>query len=76
VLRQDFNVTHLLIDRRHVERAPSYFSPFAEEIRALRQSRGNQPLYLMEAMQKAAVFRVGEMVLIDLAQLVAPRELK
>lgn len=76
VLKRDFNVTHLLIDRRHTERTPAYFSPFQAEVSALRQSRGDQPLYLLEAIQRGAVLRVGEMVLIDLAQLSAPRELK
>jgi hypothetical protein len=68
-LERDFHVTHLLVDRRHVERPPSYFSPFAEELTALRSSRGDQPLFLSQAIETAGVFRVGDLVLLDLSRL-------
>jgi hypothetical protein len=73
-LQRDFNVTHLLVDRRHLQKHPAYFAPFEVEVAALRSSRAGKQLFLTEAVEKAGVIRVGEMVLVDLARITQPEQ--
>lgn len=68
-LRDEFAVSHLLVDRRHFEGdPPGYFVPFGREVRAIaRKARGD--FEVLRAIDRAAVFRSGDRVLLDLRKL-------
>ncbi len=68
-LRQDYGVTHILLDTRHLTKTPSYFEPFQSEIAAARQTVGNSPLVLEQLSKEHVVARLGPFVLIDISKL-------
>jgi hypothetical protein len=65
-LRDEFEVTHVLVDTRHfVDRPPAYFEPFDAHIRQrFRAARGE--FAAIDACKQAVVFRDGPRFLIDL----------
>jgi hypothetical protein len=72
-LREEFGVTHLLVDRRHFHGPPPlYFAPFDGEIRAAAAGlRGREPEVLRQAGH-AAVFQSGHWILLDLRRIESP----
>jgi hypothetical protein len=71
-LQKTFHVTHLLVDRRHVDKSPAYFAPFDAQVSTARARHGDQPLFLAKVIEKGGVIRVGEMVLVDLSRITQP----
>lgn len=69
-LRREYGVTHLLVDKKHLKNAPSYFAPFNEEIRAARSTQAGESLLLSKLVQEGSVFTLGNMALIDLSKVV------
>jgi hypothetical protein len=72
-LRDQFGVTHLLVETHHFsdpKRAPEYFSPWRSRI-GPRLEAVREKAYLMNAslQQEAAVFNRNGLVLLDLARL-------
>ena len=72
-LRQEFGVTHLLVETRDftdTQHAPEYFAPWRERIAPrLAEIKGKEYL-LNEALQKkAAVFNQDGLILLELAKL-------
>jgi hypothetical protein len=65
-LRSKYRVTHVLIDKRHLSKTPSYFSPFREEIRSARKNMDTDTLFLRTLVEKGLVFHFGNLILIDL----------
>jgi hypothetical protein len=72
-LQNGYNVTHLLLDKRHLDKAPPYFAPFDEEMKTARAEVGGKPLFLAELANTQAVFQSGNLVLIDLGKTLEPR---
>lgn len=71
-LRDEFGVTHLLIDFSHYEGdPPAYFDPFAGRIRAA-SGRGETLANLRRIAVHAAVWQHDHYALIDLARVRAP----
>jgi hypothetical protein len=68
-LRDEFSVSHLLVDLRHFDGdAPGYFVPFAREASGLRRkARGD--FEVLRAMERAVVFRSGDRALLELRRL-------
>jgi hypothetical protein len=71
-LNRRYNVSHFLLQRTYLEEAPDYFAPFGEESKAARAAVGDRPLFLKELMGKKAVFRAGDLVLLDIRDLSSP----
>jgi hypothetical protein len=70
VLRRDFGVTHLILNRDYYAAAtPSYFKPFDVAIRDALTRMHEQPETLRQA-GAAAVFDDGRFVVLDLARVV------
>jgi hypothetical protein len=68
-LRDAFGVTHLIVDANHYSKPPSYFAPFDAEVKRTWQ-RGKERGFAVEgAVAKAAVFREGALVILDLSRL-------
>ncbi len=69
-LRRRWGVTHLLVDRRHLTgTTPSYFAPFDDLVgRAVAGARGQRP-ELLRQLSAAAVYRRGDLYLLDLERL-------
>lgn len=69
-LQREYGVTHLLIEKAHFRRPPGYFKPFGDYIgERVRAGKGH---FIVPALARsAAVFRLGDFVLIDLSK-VAP----
>jgi hypothetical protein len=66
-LRDEFGVTHLLVERSHLDDAPpKYFKPFDRDIaRALKQTKGRD--YELKSQTKvASVFENDRYALVDL----------
>ena len=75
-LRREYGVTHLLIDRKHLKNAPSYFAPFKEEMLAALAGNGANTRFLSNLSREATVFTLGNVSLIDLSKIViVPRAL-
>ncbi len=68
-LRRDYGATHILLDRKHLKNTPSYFAPYQDEILAARAAAGATSLYLEQAVQDATIFRLQNLILIDLTKL-------
>ena len=72
-LRDQFGVTHLLIESHHFtdpKRPPEYFSPWRSRIGPrLEATRDNAYLMSAALQQKAAVFNRNGLILLDLARL-------
>jgi MFS family permease len=72
-LRQEFGVTHLLVDKRDYTEsahAPEYFAPWRERIAPrLAEIKGKEYLMNGALQKKAAVFDQDGVILLDLAKL-------
>jgi hypothetical protein len=69
-LRDDFRVTHLLVDRRHFERRPTYFAPFDGDIaRAFDAAHAQGGFAALALAPRAGVFTAGPLLLLELAKL-------
>jgi hypothetical protein len=68
-LNKKYNVSHFLLQRTYLREAPDYFAPFGEESKAARQALGDRPLFFSELIEKRAVFRAGDQVLLDIRDL-------
>ena len=68
-LKDDYGVTHLLVDRRHYEgEVQWYFEPFASELVEARAALTGEPEVLRQAGH-AAVMSSGPWLLLDLHRL-------
>ncbi len=65
-LQTRYKVTHLLLDKRHLDKAPPYFAPFDAEMKAARVSVEGKTLILAELALTKAIYESGNFVLIDL----------
>ncbi len=65
-LMNDFNVSHLLINKRYLKRAPDYFAPFGLEMRQARQNLAKAPLILEQLIKTNAIFSDHDYVLVAL----------
>lgn len=65
-LRTTYGVTHVLIDKRHLSKAPTYFQPFKREIRSARVNTSPSELFLNHLIKAGMVFEFANLVLIDL----------
>ena len=74
-LRDEFGVTHLLIDANHYsgDRA-GYFKPFDEWIQRAYDEMGPGEPETLRQIPRAGVFREGAVVVLDLARLPGPRQ--
>lgn len=70
-LQREFGVTHLLIDKKHLKMAPSYFAPFKSEMVAARANIPAERLYLEKLVKDATVFQLHNTVLVDLSKVSA-----
>jgi hypothetical protein len=71
-LREDFGVTHLLIERSHFRRhAPKYFLPFGDVIRAKREEAHGKKYEVIKQIAVAGVYSMGDYVLLDLSKIEA-----
>ena len=72
-LRQEFGVTHLLVETRDFtdpNHAPEYFAPWRERIAPrLAEIKGKEYLMNPTLHQKAAMFNHDGMILLDLGKL-------
>jgi hypothetical protein len=72
-LRQEFGVTHLLIETRHFsdpEHPPEYFAPWRARIPSrLTAIKGNEYLMNEPLHQRTAIFNQDGIILLDLAKL-------
>ncbi len=67
-LRRDFGVTHLLVDKKHLKIAPSYFAPFGSEMMAARADVPAERLYLDKLVKDGTVLKINNTVLVDLSK--------
>lgn len=65
-LNTTYNVSHLLLNRRHLRKTPDYFAPFGQEMKAAREKIGLTPLILTELVQTRSVFSDKDYVIIDI----------
>ena len=72
-LREDFGVTHLIVETRHFtdpNHAPEYFAPWQVRINPrLAEIKGKEYLLKDTVRRKAAIFDRDGLVLLDLAKL-------
>jgi hypothetical protein len=69
-LREEFGVTHLLIERSHFgRRPPGYFRPFGAQINARREEARGKKYELPKQIRSAGVFSLGDYVLLDLSKI-------
>jgi hypothetical protein len=69
-LREEFGVTHLLLERSHFgRRPPGYFRPFGTLINAKREEAQGKKYELPKLIRSAGVFSVGDHVLLDLSKI-------
>jgi hypothetical protein len=70
-LRQKFGVTHLLVQLSHLRgRPPQYFTPFDRATRrAARALNGGRKSEVLRQLDRAAIFRSGSEVLLDLSRI-------
>jgi hypothetical protein len=69
-LREEFGVTHLLLERSHFgRRPPGYFRPFGTLINAKREEAQGKKYELPKLIHSAGVFSVGDYVLLDLSKI-------
>ncbi|MGD9765180.1 MAG: hypothetical protein AB7V27_15865 [Candidatus Binatia bacterium] len=67
-LRDEFGVTHLLVNRAHYTRPPTYFAPFGGMIVSAAVSSRGRPAAVRES-ERAAVFAEGPFIVLDLRRL-------
>lgn len=65
-LRTTFGVTHMLVDKRHLSKAPTYFQPFKREMRSAREKMSSSELFLIKLLERGKDFEFGNLILIDL----------
>ena len=72
-LRQEFGVTHLLVETRDFtdhKHAPEYFAPWRSRIQPrLREIKGKEYLMNGSLQKQAAIFNQNGLMLLDLAKL-------
>jgi len=68
-LRREYGVTHLLVDRKHLKNAPSYFAPFKEEMLSALANNPDGVATLKNFTQAGTVFRLRNISLVDLAKI-------
>jgi hypothetical protein len=69
-LRDEFGVTHLLVEREHFdERPPGYFVPFDRWIRRRRAAARPKEYELPKHIEMAGVFSHSGTVLLDLSRI-------
>lgn len=67
-LRERYQVSHLVINRRHLEEVPQYFEPFGSEIRLAREVVKGSELYLASLIAKRTVFRDGDYLVVEIGE--------
>jgi hypothetical protein len=68
-LRNEFGVTHLIIDLAHLDApAPRYFAPFNAAIEAAVERRGGRELEVVRHLDSAGVFKEKNIAVIDLSR--------
>lgn len=65
-LHRSFNVSYVLVNRRHLNTTPDYFAPFDKEMEAAREKVGAAPLALSTLVTTRAVFSNRDYVVIDI----------
>ncbi len=69
-LRDEFRVTHLLVNREHFgEKPPKYFHPFKDRLRELQARVKQSDLEVLRQIHSAAVYDRDEYFLLDLRRL-------
>lgn len=68
-LRDDFGVTHLIVDRRSFEQAPEYYVPFVDEARQVWAVGRDKGFAVVQAAARASVFDGGSLFVLDLSKL-------
>jgi len=72
-LRQEFGVTHLLVDLDLTQgQVATYFKPFDLRIKEAVARAGNRDLEVVRQLANAAVFQRGRMAVLDLRRVGAP----
>jgi hypothetical protein len=71
-LRDEFGVTHLLVDRTHFSKQPEYFEPFDTWAHDARLAGRGRKWEVLKQAKVASVFIDGKLQLLDLARLSAP----
>jgi hypothetical protein len=66
-LRERYQVSYLLINRRHLIEVPEYFEPFGSEMRRAREGVRGRELYLKSLIARRTVFRDGEYMVVDIS---------
>jgi hypothetical protein len=73
-LRDDWGVTHLIVDRRYYGPSPpTYFKPFNAWIRAAVERGRDAGFEIPRQMEAATVFSDGTLAVLDLRQLAVPK---
>jgi hypothetical protein len=73
-LRDDWGVTHLIIDQQYYRSSPpTYFKPFDAWIRAAVERGRDAGFEIPRQMKAATVFSHGTLAVLDLRQLAVPR---
>ena len=65
-LRTTYGVTHMLVDKRHISKLPTYFQPFKREMRSARENISSSELFLTKLVEQGKDFELANLVLIDL----------
>lgn len=68
-LRDRHRVTHLIVDRRVIQKVPKYFAPFREPIAELWATGSPNTLEVLKQMETSSVFQTGPYVVLDLSKL-------
>ena len=68
-LRREYNISYILINRRHLTRAPDYFAPFNAEMRRSLEAVGSIPRILRTLAKQRAVFTSNDYIIIDIRDL-------
>lgn len=69
-LRDEFGVTHFLVDRRHFgEKPATYFQPFTDYMERVRAQVRQGDLEVLRQIDPAAVYDAGDHVVLDLRRL-------
>jgi len=76
-LRETWGVTHFVVDPRVLhDESVTYFRPFDATLAEARQRAGDGPFEVLRQAEKAAVFRSGEVALLDLSRLAPPEQIR
>jgi hypothetical protein len=66
ILKRDYGVSHILLDRRNIDKAPSYFEPYSIAISAARGELPPSELYLSHLAKNHTVFSFGPFSIIEI----------